>query len=235
MVFQAEGCIHFVKQADGFLNNIFNLFGHHKDVGIILREAAYTEQTVQCAAQFVAVYKAKFANAQRQFAVAVRMGTVKQHAAGAVHRFYGVICFINFGEVHIVAVMVPVSAAFPQSAGKNHRGLNFVVTVAAVYFAPVINKGVFNNHAVGMEEREARAFILNAEQIEFFAEFAVVALGGFFQHVQVSVKFFFAGESGAVNTLEHFVVLVAAPVSAGNALQLKGFNTAGRGAVRACA
>ena len=68
-------------------------------MGIILREAAYTEQAMQSAAQFVAVYKTKFANAQREFAVAVRMGTVKQHAAGAVHRFYGVIGFINFGEV----------------------------------------------------------------------------------------------------------------------------------------
>lgn len=57
-----------------------------------------------------------------------------------------------------------------------------------------------------MEEGEAGTFIVHAEDIQFFAQFAVIALFGFFQHVQVLVQFFLAGEGRAVDTLQHFVL-----------------------------
>ncbi len=57
------------------------------------------------------------------------------------------------------------------------------------------------------------------------------ALFGFFQHVQVLVQFFLAGESRAVDTLQHFVLFIAAPVRACQAHKLKGFYPSGGRAV----
>ena len=48
---------------------VLDLVGGAEDVGIVLRETAYTCQSVKLAALFVAVYCAKFRQTQWQFAV----------------------------------------------------------------------------------------------------------------------------------------------------------------------
>ena len=70
------------------------------------------------------------------------------------------------------------------------------------------------------------------EEIELFAELAVVALLRFFEQPEVLDERFFRGERGAVDALEHRVALVAAPVRAGHAGQLDGRELAGAGHVR---
>ena len=202
-------------------------------MGIVLGEAADAEQPVQGAGQFVTVNQAQFRITQRQFLVGVGTGIVNHHAAGTVHGFDGVIHVVDFGEIHVFPVMIPVAGPDPQLPVQDHGGHDLFVMVFAVHLVPVFQNGVADAHAVGMEEGEAGAFIVHAEDIQLFAQFAVVAFLCFFQHVQIFVQLFLAGEGGAVNTLQHLVLFVAPPVSARQAHQFKSFYTAGGRAVGA--
>jgi hypothetical protein len=73
------------------------------------------------------------------------------------------------------------------------------------------------------------------EQVVLLAEAAVVALLGFFQHVQVGVEVLLLGPGRAVDALQLLVAVVAAPVGAGHLHQLEDLEL-GRGRhVRAAA
>ena len=52
--------------------------GLHKDVGIVLVEAAHAKKSAERSRGFMAMHMAKFSDAQRQFAIAVSMGFVKR-------------------------------------------------------------------------------------------------------------------------------------------------------------
>ena len=126
---------------------------------VVLRETAHAEQSVQLPRFFVAVHDAQFAHTDGQIFIGMRLRFVHQNAAGAVHGFDGVIFAVDFRGVHIVFIMVPVSAGFPQRAGKHDGRGNFHISFAAVNLAPVIDQRVLQNHAVGQEEREAFALV----------------------------------------------------------------------------
>ena len=69
-----------------------------------------------------------------------------------------------------------------------------------------------------MPEDEASAGqILNAEEVELLAEDAMVAARGFFKAGEVLVELFFREEGRAVDALQLGILLVAEPVSAGEA------------------
>jgi hypothetical protein len=51
---------------------------------------------------------------------------------------------------------------------------------------------------------------------QFFADFAVIALLRFFQRGTGNLQRFFITPGCAVNTLQHFIIRIAAPVRAGH-------------------
>ena len=104
-----------------------------------------------------------------------------------------------------------------------------------MHFAPIVDKGVSENHAVGQEERESGALVHDGEQAEFLAELSVVALLRLFEHMKIIVKILFLRESGSVDSLEHLVVRVTAPVCAGAGGQLECLDARSVGDVGACA
>ena len=71
------------------------------------------------------------------------------------------------------------------------------------------------------------------EVFQFPAQLAVIPLQGLFPLSHVSVQGLLAVKGGAVNALEHFVFLAAAPVSAGGGQKLHGLDPAGGGQVGA--
>ena len=72
-----------------------------------------------------------------------------------------------------------------------------------------------------MPEHHAGGFVLQVEQVELFAEAAVVAFFGFFNTGDVGFELVFGGPGCAVNALQHFVVAVAAPIGAGQLSELE--------------
>ena len=84
-------------------------------MGVVLREAAHTEESVQSTGSLVAVYRAQLSPAQGQ--VAVRLGTVlvEQAVEGAVHGLDLVLVALHLhGLEHVVAVEVEVARRLPQ-------------------------------------------------------------------------------------------------------------------------
>ena len=85
-----------------------------------------------------------------------------------------------------------------------------------------------------MPEDEACAGeLLNAEEVELLAQDAMVAARGFFEAGEVGIEIFLGEEGGAVDALELRILLVAEPVSAGEAGYFESLDAAGGGDVRA--
>ncbi len=87
-----------------------------------------------------------------------------------------------------------------------------------------------------MPEDQARSGeFLDREQVELFAEHAMVALLRFFDAVQVGVEILLREKRRAVDALQLRILLVSQPVGAGDVEQLEGFDLSGRRQVRTAA
>ena len=222
VVLKAKLLVHGVDQVDHANDLVGQLVGTHKQVGVVLVKAAYAEQAVQGTAQLVAVHQANLAGADGQLAVGVRLGGVHQHAARAVHGLNAVLFVVDDGGVHVVLVVVPVARGLPQLLVHDERRGDLHVAGLMVNLAPVVQQRVLKDHAVGQEEREAGGLVAHHKEVHLAAYLAVVALLGLLQHVHVLVELFLGGKSDAVDAGEHLVVLVALPVGARDAGELKG-------------
>ena len=232
VVFQAELFVCLIEEVHDAGDFFFHLARQHEDMGVVLSEAADAEQAVEGTVEFVTMDQAEFSHAHGEITIAVDIALIDQDAAGAVHRFDGIGLFIDGGEIHVIAVVIPVAGLFPEVTVEDQRCHDFIVIGFVMEFMPELEQVVAQDHSLGMEEREARAFFVEAEQVELFAQFAMVAFFSFFHHLQVFIEFRFLFKSGTVNTLEHLVVFITAPVSAGNGTQFEGLDGACRSAVR---
>src|SRR5260370_36091040 len=87
-----------------------------------------------------------------------------------------------------------------------------------------------------MPENQAGAgFFLNAEEVEFDAELAVIATLGFLDAMQMRVQLFLGEESYGVNALELGIAFLALPVRAGDVHQFERLNAFRRRNMRAAA
>ena len=222
-VLEAEHLVEFVDKAHYSFDFALDLVGGHEDVSVVLREATHAHKSVQSAAKLVTVHQTEFGNTFRQIAVTVRLTLVNKHSAGAVHRFNRVIFVVNFDNVHVVLVVIPVTATMPQLLVEDHRRFYLLVARLGVLLAPEVLEGVAQNHAFGEEERETGTFVEDVEQVKFLAEFAVIATFCFFQTSDILFKFRFLFKCSAVNTCKHFVFCISAPICAGNTCELEHF------------
>ena len=90
-------------------------------MSFVLGETSHSEQAVKRAFKFVTMHKSEFTDAQGQIAIAVRLALVHHNSARAVHGFYAIDFIVDDCGIHIVLVVIPVSAGFPQMAVHNHR------------------------------------------------------------------------------------------------------------------
>ncbi len=110
------------------------------------------------------------------------------------------------------------------------------VTAADTFFAHPVFHLFADDAAFGMPEDEAGAGdFLDGEQVELFAEDAVVAGLDFFEVLEVGVEIFLGEEGGSVESLELGVLLIAEPIGAGETGDLEGFDAAGGGDMGAAA
>ncbi|SCJ66831.1 Uncharacterised protein [Anaerotruncus sp. 2789STDY5834896] len=204
-------------------------------MGVVLGKAAHPHQAVQRARELVPVHQAQLAHPQRQVAIGAGLGLVHQHAAGAVHRFDGVVLLVDDGGVHVVFIVIPVTAALPQRTAEDHRRADLYIAGLFVDLAPVVDQGIFQFHAFGQEKWEARSLLHQGKQFQLFSQLAVVALFGLLEHGQMGLQLAGFGESGAVYPAEHGFIRIAAPVGAGrrgqlDSLYFRGVHQVGAGA-----
>ena len=78
-----------------------------------------------------------------------------------------------------------------------------------------------------MEEGKSRSFVLNAEQIQFPAQFAVVALAASSEKSQMGFQVLAARKGGTIDALQHGSGRVSSPVGPCHSLQLKVLHLSG--------
>ena len=196
-------------------------------MAVVLREAAHTHDAVQATGRLIAMALAKFAIAQWQIAVALDALLENQDVAGAVHGLESEIALFTLGREHVVAVFVPVTGFFPQRLVQQLRALDFLVAVVLVNLAHVLLNALPDRPAFRVPKYQTRRMVVNVKQVEFLAQLAVVALVGFFQHRQILLQLVFGGPSRSVNTLQHFVAVIAAPISTSHLHELEKLQLAG--------
>ena len=98
---------------------------------------------------------------------------------------------------------------------------DLLVTVLLLHIAQEVLQPVAQRSAFGQPQRQSGSDPRReTKQLELLAQFAVVAFLGLLQHRQVLVEHRLFREGDAVDTGQHLVVLVAAPIGAGDRGQL---------------
>ncbi len=111
--------------------------------------------------------------------------------------------------------MIPVAGGHPQLLLGEHRAGNFLVTVLFVDAAPEGKQGVVHLPAAGQPIGHTGSGGIHHKQVQLGAELLVVALQRFLDEGLVRLELVPGGEGPDVNALQHILVLVAAPVRAG--------------------
>jgi hypothetical protein len=204
-------------------------------VGIVLGDVAHPQQAVQSARRLVAVDEPGLRVTDRQVAIGAPLVLVDLDVRRAVHGLEAHRPLLDLREVHVVAVHVPVAGLLPQVDVVEDRRLDLVVAAGGVLLAPHALDLVPDGHAGRLPERAPGRDLVEQEEPELLAELAVVAGARLLETLEVVVEVLLLEEGRPVDAGEHLAARVAAPVRAGDRLQLEGADALGRRRVRAAA
>ena len=214
---------------------VLDLLGGAEDVRVVLREHPHAQEPVEGAGQLVAVQDAGLGHPQRQLAVAVGAVGVERAVARAVHRLQPELAVLGLEREHVLAVLLPVARGDPQLLVVDLRRAHLDVAALAVLAAAQILEHVPDHHPLRVPERRARRDVGEVEQVELRPEPAVVALPRLLEPLEMRVEVALLEERGAVDPGQLRVLLVAAPVGAGEAGQLERLDRRGVLQMRAAA
>src|SRR5437879_5574332 len=96
--------------------------------------------------------------------------------AETVHRLDPVLALLGLGDARFVLVQLPVPGALPERPIENDRRAYLFVSPLAVLGPDEVLDLLAHGRPVGQPERRARAFLVEAEQLELLAKPAMVAL-----------------------------------------------------------
>jgi hypothetical protein len=233
---EAERVVDREAEVQAALDLLGDLLLGAEDVGVVLRDVADAQQTVQRAARLVAVNQPGLRVADRQVAVGVAPVVEQLHVGRAVHRLQAHRMALEVvREVHVVAVNVPVAGLLPEADVVEDRRLDLAVAAVGVLGAPEVLELVEHRLAGRLPERRARAEVAEHEQAEVASEPAVVTRPRLLEPLQVELEVLLGMECGPVDAGEHLAVGVPAPVSARDRQQLERLHALGRRRVRAAA
>ena len=214
-----------------------NLLRRAEDVGVILGKAAHAQQTVHHAGTLVTVHRAQLAVTLRQVAIRAHGIRIDEDVAGAVHGLHAIFRVVELhGSEHVLRVIAFMAAGLPQVHSEGVRRVDERIAAFEVLIAHPVFHLFADDAALGMPEDQSRSGqLLDAEQVKLLAQHAMVALLGLFDGVQVLLKVLLVEERGAIDALELRIFLVAQPVGAGDAGELKSLDPPGGGNVRPAA
>ncbi len=194
-----------------------------EDVGVVLRHVADAREAVQGSRELVAVQGRGLGVADGEVAVASELAPEEQHVARAVHGLDAVELLLRVAgdEEHALAELVPVAGSDPERLVVDQGRLHLEIPAPRVLAAPDPLELVVEHHALGVPERRAGRMLVEVEEIELRAEPAVVARLRLFQPHEMGVEIGLRVERRAVDAGQLRVVLVPAPVRAGEARQLE--------------
>ena len=134
-------------------------------------------------------------------------------------------------DEHAIQIVVPVTGDAIQITLSHERSFGQQIATLLLHILnPTLQK---LDYACTLRQQDGQALanvINSGEVFQITTQFVVVTLQGFSLLCQISIQLFLFGEGYAINTLQHFAVGIAAPVSTGSTGQLNGIalNAAGR-------
>ena len=179
--------------------------------------------------------EAEFAVAQRQVAVAAHVRVEDQDVPGTVHRLDREVVLLGLRREHVLLEILPVAGTLPQRPVEDLRRLHFLVAVVLVDAAHVLLDRLPDRPALRVPEHHPRRFVLQVEEVERTSQLAVVALFRFLDARDVGLEVLLLRPCRAVDSLQHLVARIAAPVRAGQLHQLEHLELARRRHVRTAA
>ncbi len=219
-----------VEQLDELGRLFLDLFLAAEDVGVVLGEGAQAHDAVQGARRLIAVAGAELGHAQGQVAIGLLADIEDLDVARAIHRLDRQNLFLRrFADEHGVAELLPVARAFPQAAIEDLGRLDLHIAVVVQPAADIVFQGAEQGPALGVPEHHALALFLQVEEVHAAPDLAVVAALGFLDALQIGFELGLGGPGGAIDALQLGVVLVAAPIGAGQLGQLEGLAHMARG------
>lgn len=193
-ILESEFSVDLVDKVNDSDDLVGDLLARHKDMCVVLRKATNAEKPVERTFEFVTMNESEFAHSHRKFAITMGLGAVNHNAARAVHRLDAINFVVDDRRVHIVFVVIPVTARFPEMTIHDKRRRNLYVTVTVMDFAPVVDKRVFDSHTLRQEERESGGFVAKHKQAHFLTDAAMIAFFSLFEHANVIVEFLLSPE-----------------------------------------
>src|SRR5579862_1823751 len=218
---ELEQVVQVLRVVEAAEDLVLDLLACAEDVRVVLRHDPDARQAVQRAGELVAVQRRRLGVAKWQLAVAAERGREEPHVAGTVHRLDRVRAVAFRDQEHVLAELLPVARLFPEQAVVDERRAHLDVATACVLAAADVLERVPDHHPLRVPEGRARRDIVEVEQVELHTEAAVVALARFLETFEVGVEIVLREERGPVDACQLLVVLVAAPVRAGEAGQLE--------------
>ena len=225
VVEHAHGAEAEFRQLQAAAEFLFKLIGAENQVPLRNRELTDADQSVHLAGILVSEQRRGLSEAHRQIAVgagAVQKYLVLERTGHRTQReaFLGFVVGISEHK-HAVEVVIPVAGDLVQLALGHKRGLGEQIAAPLFLVLHPALQGL--DHARALRQQDGQPLPDHVHGREIFqlpAELVVVALFGLLHRFEIGVQLVLGGECRAVNALEHFILLAAAPVGAGDAQQL---------------
>ncbi len=205
-----------------------DLIGRAEDVRIVQGHAAHAAQPAQRSRKLVAIHGAEFGEAHGQIAIAAALGLVDEDVVRAVHgpQHHALVLEIH-GRKHAVLVVGPVAGAHVEIDLGEVGCADVLVAQAPLEIEDVLLEQTADGGALGQPEWQACSdFLADGEELELFAEAAVIAALGVFEAREIVVEILLREEGGAVDALKLRVLFIAEPVGAGDGHGLEGADAA---------
>src|SRR5262245_42306020 len=134
---------------------------------------------------------------------------------GAIHRLSHVILpFHLHGGKHIFLIPAEMAARLPELNAPYMRRIHQVIAAAQVLLTPEVLNQIADHCPFGMPEHQPRSHhLVNREQVQLAAQHTMIPLTRFFQLVQILLQHLLRRPGGAVDALQHLLMLIASPIS----------------------
>src|SRR5687767_4425126 len=152
---------------------------------------------------------------QRQLAITFQTLIEDLNMTRAIHGFDCIQPAVGFDAEHLFGKLVGVSGLFPQGIINKLRRINLVIVILFEQTLHITLDDLINFPAFWVPECHSRRLFLKMEKVEFLAYFAMIAPLGLFKQMQILLQSFFISPCGAINTLQSFIAMIAAPIGAG--------------------
>ena len=217
-----------MSQLDNAFDLVHELVLAAEDVRVVLSKTTHPQHPVESSGALETIDSTQFGIANGQVTVGTDVRIEDHDVRRAVHGFEIVRRALNVHRrVHVLTVRFEVSALLVCRFGRNVRRVHQLVTTFEMLICfESLDKVADDRPFRVPEDQTGTDHLVCAEQVQLSTESPMVAAQRFLASFNEIRQVLFRLPGCAVDPLEHWTLLVAAPVRAGDAEQLEAANLA---------